>query len=202
MESVLLVRHALAGSNADGVVSSVPPGVGLTEKGEEQARSLGAELAAVEIDLGLWTELVRTRQTLDLALAGQEFPREVIPGLNEIRFGSFEGGPLSAYRAWAFEAPPEEPCPGGGESRAAAVARYAEGYGELLGRPERILIVVGHALPIRYALDAALGLAPAARMTPVEHAFPYRLSARELERAVGLLAEWVASPRFRDPSNG
>lgn len=202
MESVLLVRHALAGSNAAGVVSSAPPGVGLTPEGEEQARSLAASLAAEEIDLGLSTELVRTRETLDLALAGLEIPRDVVQGLNEIRFGAFEGGPLAEYRAWAFEAPAEAPCPGGGESRAAAVTRYADAYAELLGRPERILLVVGHALPIRYALDGAVGLAPAARMTLVEHASPYRLSRTELESAVELLAAWARRPVFRDPSNG
>jgi hypothetical protein len=36
-------------------------------------------------------------------------------------------------------------------------------------------------------------------MAPVEHAFPNRLDAAEVERAASLLESWSRSPRFRDP---
>ena len=199
MEKLILVRHALAASNATGVVSSLPPGMSLTPEGETQARALAEALAEEEIDLGVSTELARTRETLDLALGRRATPRAVMPGLNEIRFGAFEGGALADYRGWAFSAPAAARGPGNGESRAAAAARYADAYAELHARPERVVLAVGHALPIRYALDGAHGLVPAATMTPVEHATPHRLSADELERAVALLAGWARAPRFRAP---
>ena len=201
METLILARHALAWSNANGVVSSTPPGLGLTPEGARQAGSLGAALALDELDLGVSTELARTRETLEIVCAGRAIPCVVVPGLNEIEFGAFEGGAVVDYRAWARAALSTTPCPGRGESRAAAVGRYVEAYTELLGRPERVALVVGHALPIRYVLDAALGLPPAALMTPVEHAVPHRLSRSELERAVALLAGWARAPRFRAPSS-
>jgi alpha-ribazole phosphatase len=200
MEHVLLVRHALAGSNRDGVASCTAPGEGLTEEGREQALALRALLRTVPINLGVATDFARTQETLELALGDRDVPRVVIPTLNEIHFGRYDGGALEVYRAWAADELPSTLAPGGGESRATAAARFAAGARELLARPEARLLVVAHALVIRYLLDAADGLIPAARMSPVAHATPYELSRPDLERAVTLLEEWSDAPTFRDPS--
>ena len=201
MEMVLIARHALAGSNRDGLAACTAPGVGLTEDGVEQARRLGELLADEPIELGVATEHLRTQETLERALDGREIPRLVVPELNEIHFGSYDGGLLAEYRAWAAAQPPGLRAPGGGESRADAAARYARGLRVVLARPERAALVIGHALAIRYVLDGAQGIAPAALMAaPVEHAVPHRFGADEVERAAALLAAWSAEPRFRDPS--
>jgi hypothetical protein len=71
----------------------------------------------------------------------------------------------------------------------------------VLARAERRVLVVGHALAIRYAVDAANGLVPAARMAPVDHALPYRLDRDDVECAATLLEAWSDAPSFRDPSN-
>jgi broad specificity phosphatase PhoE len=95
METLLLTRHAFAVSNRDGgLASSTPPGEGLTPEGVEQGRALARELEGERIDLGASTELRRTRETLELALAGRAIPRIVVPELNEIAFGRFDGGAL------------------------------------------------------------------------------------------------------------
>ena len=90
--------------------------------------------------------------------------------------------------------------PGRGESRADGAARYARGLRVLLARPEPVVLAIGHALAIRYVVDAAQGLVPAARMAPVPHAQPFRFSADDLERAASLLESWSEAPEFRDPS--
>jgi broad specificity phosphatase PhoE len=202
MERLLLTRHALAVSNrGDGVASCSPPGEGLTPEGVEQGRRLAATLASEDVDLGVSTELRRTQETLSLALTGREIPRLVVPELNEIHFGSFDGRPLADYRAWAWHELPDVLAPGEGESRAQGAARFATGLRTLLARPEATILVVGHALMVRYVLDAVTGLAPAARMTPVEHAVAHRLAAVEVGEAARLLESWSHAPRFRDPSN-
>ena len=61
---------------------------------------------------------------------------------------------------------------------------------------DRVLLV-GHALAIRYWIDAADGFVPAARMAPVAHARPYRLTREGAERSAALLEEWSAAPVFR-----
>lgn len=202
MESLLLARHAFAGSNRDRIASCAPPGEGLTSEGVEQARRLAAQLGAREVYLGTATGLVRTQETLALALAGREVPRLVVGELNEIDFGTFADGPLDAYRAWAASHSPIERAPGGGESRAAAAARFAQGLRLLLECPESVVLHVGHALALRYVIDAAQGLVPASLMAPVEHAVPVTLGAAEVEAAAALLEEWSRAPHFRDPSNG
>jgi probable phosphoglycerate mutase len=198
---IVLVRHAVAGSNRLGIASSVVPGDGLTPEGVEQARRLAELLAGDEIEVAVSSALARTQQTLAIALEGRGVPTVVVGELNEIRFGSFDGGLLDTYRTWAAAHPPMEPAPGSGESRADAAARFALGLWRVLERPQRTILVVGHALVLRYVLDAAEGLAPAPLMTPIEHAVPYRLDRGGVERAAQLLEAWSRAPRFRDPSN-
>lgn len=198
MKELVLVRHAHARSNEHDVVSSLPPGEGLSESGEAQARRLGAELAHTTIDLGVATALERARSTLALALAGRSVPTLTVVGLGEIGFGRFEGGPLEAYRGWAWSTPPDGPCPGGGETRVDVALRLAGALEALLGRREDRILAVSHALPVRYVLDAAAGVTPTARITPVAHAEAHRLDAAAVERAAQALRAWARAPRFAD----
>ena len=196
MERLVLARHALAASNEDETVSGVAPGIGLTAAGVEQARALGRALADVPLDLAVVTEFRRTQETADLALEGRDVPRLVVPELNEIDFGSFEGGLLAAYREWAWAAPAAELCPGGRESRGHAAERYARGFELLLDRPEATIVAVTHAVPIRYLVDAAEGRAPTARVAPVAHAEAVVLEAERVRAAVAALRAWAAAPAF------
>jgi 2,3-bisphosphoglycerate-dependent phosphoglycerate mutase len=197
VDTIFLARHALADSNRDGLASCTAPGLGLTSEGEEQARRLGAALAGEELALGVLSEFRRTQETLEIALAGREVPRLVLPELDEIDFGSFDGGLLAEYRAWAASEPPDLPAPGGGESRAQAALRFARGLRLVLERPEPSALLVGHALCLRYFIDGAQGLVPAPLMVPLDHAVPFRLSADEARASVELLENWAAQPVFR-----
>lgn len=197
MESLLLVRHAFAGSNRDRIASCAVPGEGLTSEGVEQARLLATRLSDQDIALGVASELARTQETLELVLGGRAVRRLVVGDLNEIGFGSFADGPLDEYRVWAASHSPAEPAPGGGESRATAAARFAQGLRRMLERPESVVLHVGHALAVRYVIDAAGGLVPAPLMAPVEHADAVKLTAGEVRSAAALLEDWSRSPRFR-----
>ncbi len=198
MNRLLLVRHAHARSNADDRISSTPPGEGLSDLGVEEALALRETLAYEPIGLGVSTRLARARETLELALGGRDVPRLVLPQLDEIGFGSFEGGALADYRAWAWSNEPDALCPGGGESRVAVAERLAAALDLLLARPEEMVLAVSHALPIRYVLDAADGLFPAARIAHVPHATPLALDAEAVERAAETLRVWGTAPRFVD----
>lgn len=202
MKELLLVRHAHAVSNRDGIASCAVPGEGLTPEGVEQAGALAAALAGEDIALAVTSALRRTQETARLALAGTPAPHVVVPELNEIDFGSFDGGSLDRYRAWAAARPPSERAPGGGESRADAAARFARGIRAVLARPEETVLLVGHALALRYVVDAANGLVPAPLMAPVSHATVERLERDRVEAAASLLERWSVSPRFRELSAG
>jgi alpha-ribazole phosphatase/probable phosphoglycerate mutase len=201
VRELLLVRHGFAGSNRDGIASCAVPGEGLTPEGVDQARALSERLGLEKIEVAMTSRLARTQQTLALGLGGRDIPVVVAAEFDEIHFGAFDGGSLETYRAWAAAHPPDEPPPGQGESRAQAASRFARALRLVLIRPEESVLVVGHALAIRYTVDSAAGLVPAAKMAPVQHTAPYRLGRDDLERAAGLLEAWSAAPRFRDPSN-
>lgn len=198
MRRLLLVRHGHARSNLGDHVSSVPPGEGLSEQGASEALALRAALASEEVDLGVATPLLRTQETLDLALGERQLERLVLPALREIGFGAFEGGPLADYRAWAWSHAPDAECPGGGESRAEAALRVAGALDALLDRAEDVVLAVSHALPIRYVVDASDGTFPTARITPVPHAEPFSLDAAAVRLAATTLRAWAAAPAFAD----
>jgi broad specificity phosphatase PhoE len=191
VERAILARHGESAFSVRGLVNGdVSVSCPLTERGEEEARALGRALAGERIDLCVTSELERARQTAELALAGRNVPGLVLPELNDPRYGEFEGAALDEYREWAWshgsaDAPP------GGESRRALVERYARGYRIVLQRPEETVLVVGHSLPIAYALGE-----PAPRMRMVEHASAHELSAHGLRAAVERLEAWLAAPTW------
>jgi broad specificity phosphatase PhoE len=197
METAILVRHGESEFSLRGAMNGDPAvACPLTADGEKQARKLGEALRETPIDLCVVTEFERTRQTADVALAGREVPRLVVPELNDIRVGDFEGGLLEAYRAWARERSPLEVPPGGGESRADAARRYAQGFRTVLARPEKTILVVAHGLPIRYLLMAAEGAEPRPVIESLDYAVPYSLESTQVERAVERLEHWAAQPAW------
>jgi probable phosphoglycerate mutase len=192
---VILARHGESERSVLGLTNGDPAvRVELTETGREEALRLGVELRDEPIELCVTSEFARAQDTADLALEGRDVIRVVLPDLNDIRFGEFEGRPLVEYRAWAHSHGPEEPCPGGGESRAQTVGRYVDGYRDLLGRREETVLVVAHGLPVRYVLDALEGRDPAAKVGQIPYAEPFRLGSAQLEQAVERLAAWVRRP--------
>jgi broad specificity phosphatase PhoE len=198
MRTLILARHGESAASARGLVNGDPDaGVGLTAKGEDEARALGRALAAERLDLCVVSPFPRARATLELALAGREVPVEEEPRLADPRAGRFEGLHLDEYRAWAWSSASGEDPPGGGESRLAVVRRYAGAYRGLLARPEEAILAVVHALPIAYLLLALEGTPPRARVgVEVPHAHPYRVDAAGLERALAVLGGWLEAPTW------
>ena len=194
MEQALLARHAESEFSVRGLTNGDPEiEVALTEQGREQARRLGEQLAATEIELCVTSEFQRAQETADLALTGRNVPRIVLPELNDIRFGEFEGRLLADYRAWARAHGPEDEVPGG-ESRAESVRRYVTAFQSIADRAESTILVVAHSLPIRYVLNAAAGGLPKPAMQQVPYAEAFPLSVAELAEAVERLETWSLAP--------
>jgi broad specificity phosphatase PhoE len=190
-----LARHGESERSRLGLTNGDPRvPVPLTEEGRDQASRLGEQLRDEPIDLCVTSEFLRTQETAELALAGRAVPRLVLPDLDDIRFGDYEGLPLVDYRKWAHAHGPEDVVPGGDESRAETVARYVRAFRTILARPEHDALVVAHGLPIRYVLEAIEGRNPAAKIEYVPYAEPFRLDAATLAEAVDRLDAWVGRP--------
>ncbi len=142
--------------------------VPLTEAGQEQAQAAGRALADAELDAAFCTPLLRTRQTLDLALAAaarSELSIETVAGLTELRAPSFDTvevsrTALAARFAYSLDdaARPAARFFGEGELFADAYARVAGALTTLLR--ERVwtaALVVAHEGVNRLALGWASG---------------------------------------------
>jgi broad specificity phosphatase PhoE len=155
MRLFVLARHAESTLNHQNRVNGDPlVPADLTETGRTQARLLGQELSALPIDLYVYTRFERTRVTAELALEGRNVPSLEEPLLDDVDVGELEGWTLDEYRAWKRAHARSDPFPGG-ESLDDAARRYANAFRRLLARPEQVIFVVTHEIPIRYALNGA-----------------------------------------------
>lgn len=191
---VFLARHAESVLNLEGRVNgdpSVP--VALTERGRDEARLLGAQLANAEVDLCVHTRFPRTRETAELALGDRQVPIEVEPRLDDIKIGELDGEPLARYREVKRELGRKQPFPGG-ESLDTAALRYAEAYDDLAGLEAERVLVVCHEIPVRYALNAAAGAGnlDGPPFHEIANATPFAFDGRLLTRAAGRIRELAA----------
>lgn len=191
----VLARHGQSTLNVSGRVNGDPlVPAPLTPAGVENARLLGDELRALPIELAVHTRFERTRRTAEEALAGRDVRSLLEPLLDDVDVGSLDGDTLDAYRAWKRAHARSEPFPGG-ESLDHAARRYAEGYARLLARPERVVLVVTHEIPIRYAANAAAG-SPSldGPLHVIPNATPFLFDEQSLGRAVDGIRRLVPIP--------
>lgn len=148
-----VVRHAESVLGARNIVNGDPSVDNpLTERGRDQAREVGTELAGVALELCVTTEFRRTQETADVILEGRNVPGRVIADLNDPRQGDYEGKPFPEYAEWMDGSGMTDPIPGGGESQLECVTRYARGWRAAATAVGGPVIVVAHAFPISVAL--------------------------------------------------
>ena len=89
--TLTFIRHAESEGNASGIIDTSVPGPSLTPTGEQQAAAVAGRLENNKYDGIYASDMVRTKQTaapMSKALGKQV---TVLPGLNEIGAGWFEG---------------------------------------------------------------------------------------------------------------
>jgi 2,3-bisphosphoglycerate-dependent phosphoglycerate mutase len=161
---------------------SVP--VTLTDKGRDEARLLGQQIAHLPLELCIHTRFSRTIETAEIALGGRDVPFLEEPLLDDIKIGDLEGKTLDDYREWKEEHTRADAFPGG-ESLDDAAVRYAQAYRRVLERPESSVLVVTHEIPLRYAINAADGSDDLDGPThQLANATPYVFDEAALQRAV------------------
>src|SRR6266540_4981404 len=157
MQLHVIARHGESTLNFENRINgdpSVP--VDLTDRGRDEARLLGQELAHIPLELCVHSRFSRTRETAELALAGRDVPFAEVANFDDVGIGELEGRTIEDYRGWKREHKRSDPFPGG-ESLDDAARRYADAFEQLLQRPESTILVVTHEIPLRYAINAADG---------------------------------------------
>jgi broad specificity phosphatase PhoE len=181
----VIARHGESTLNFENRINGDPDVVvDLTDRGRDEARLLGQQVAHLPLGLCVHTKFDRTRQTAAIALEGRDVPLETEPLLDDIDVGDLEGATLDEYRAWKRTHVRSDAFPGG-ESLDDAARRYAQAYRRLLERPERSILVVTHEIPLRYAINAADGSDDLDGPThQLANATPYIFDETALARAV------------------
>ncbi len=185
MRLFVISRHGESTLNLQHLVNGDPSvSVPLTEKGRDEARRLGQQIAHFPFEVCVHTRFGRTLETAQIALTGRAVPMEEEPLLDDIKVGDLEGKTLDDYRTWKRAHTRADAFPGG-ESLDDAALRYARGFRGVLERPEQTILVVTHEIPLRYAINAADGSedldGPARQLA---NATPYMFDEPALARAV------------------
>jgi broad specificity phosphatase PhoE len=189
----VVARHAESVANAANMLNSNPSQpVALTARGRTQARALGAQLANLHVDLAVGTRLLRTQQTIDIALDGRQVPTLIEPGFDEIHAGDLEGARIEAYRSWRDQHTVRDRLPHG-ESIQDALGRYADALRRLLDRTETVTLVVIHDLALRYIAAAAATSSSPVNGTALPNAVPYLFDEPVARRAATSLAALASS---------
>jgi broad specificity phosphatase PhoE len=194
----VVARHAESSANVTGVVSSDPRHpVALTQLGRTQARQLGAQLADLEIDLAVCTRLLRTQQTVELALQARPVPVIIDEDFDEVRTGLFDEQPIGDYWSWEKQHTESERLPRG-ESLDEAMTRYAAGLRRLLLRTEPVTLLVLHEFALHRIAIAGTASSSLISHATFTNALPYLFDETALERAAIHLEN---SSQARDPHN-
>jgi broad specificity phosphatase PhoE len=193
VERAILTRHAESAFSKKNLLNGDPyvwnP---LTRAGRAQARRLGQQLRDEPIDLCVTTRFMRTRETADIALGDRPIQRLVLPDLDDVKVGEYEGKPVEDYRRWQRQHGPAD-TPPGGESRVGAIERYVTGFRTILVREEPVIFVVAHGLPITAVLLALEGreIPDTLQGVQVEYATPHTVARDELVTAMQNLRTWI-----------
>jgi broad specificity phosphatase PhoE len=158
---LILIRHGESTGNADGLLLGRMDAP-LTERGLEQARTLGPSVAGAS--RVICSPLARARATAEAL--DSDVPVEIDERWIEVDYGEFDGQPLGSVPAevWTRWRSDPDYRPPGGETLAEAGTRVRAACEELFAtdgagaRGSGPVVVVSHVSPIKAATCWALGL--------------------------------------------
>ncbi|WP_235654115.1 histidine phosphatase family protein [Mycolicibacterium houstonense] len=102
---ITFIRHGESTANAANIADSSVPGPVLTEKGQQQARDIVKVLGDNNYDAIYASTMVRTQLTAAPMAEYLGLPIQVVPGLQEIEAGIYEGTPESDAVKGYLQAP-------------------------------------------------------------------------------------------------
>jgi len=165
--TLLLLRHGRTAANTGGVLAGWTPGVGLDDKGAEQARAVADRLRVLPLAAVLSSPLQRCQETAAAVAAGRDgVPVQTDDRFGECRYGDWTGRPLKELAkepmwkvvqqhpsAAVFPGPEGE---GLADTQHRAVAAVREWNGTL--GPDAVWLACSHGDVIKAVLADALGL--------------------------------------------
>ena len=159
---LLLIRHGVT-EHTGPILSGRLPGIDLSPEGVRQAQATAARLAGVDIAAVYASPIERTAQTAAHIAAPHGLDVQTLPGVIEADYGEWTGGKivdLAKTDEWkVVQVAPSRAAFPGGESMRDMQARTVSALDEVMARhPNRNVVVVSHADPIRSAIAHYVGM--------------------------------------------
>jgi 2,3-bisphosphoglycerate-dependent phosphoglycerate mutase len=167
-----VLRHAPSKYSAAYRVNGDPAvDVPLTAEGEASCRAARAGLPLGSVVTCVSSAFARCRRTAELLIAGRT-PVLVDARLNELDYGTFEGGEFLAYARWLAQHGPGRRPPEAAESQAEGIARMLSGLKTILDIPGSRLVVAHGAARIGAPMGTRASIPTTNRSLPARGAVP------------------------------
>lgn len=162
MQLVLLIRHGLA-EYKPGRLYGWTPGVHLSAEGRDQVKRLAERLEPVKLNAIYSSPLERCSETAQAILAGRKLNIDVVEGLGEVKYGSWQGKTFKSLikqPLWrTVQMVPSQATFPGGESLLAMQTRGVLAIEEIRKKHKQgTIAVVSHADMIKALVAHYLGL--------------------------------------------
>lgn len=150
------------------------------------------------------TEFERTGETADIALAGRDVPRLVVPELNDPPAGDLELRPYEELASWRATNGPDAAIPGLTRTEGDYFRDAAFGFRRLTERPEGSVLAILHGYVITWITSIE------GSSTPAQHAEPVPIERGQLLEVLDAVADdvfrhysWETSgrPLLRGPAS-
>lgn len=154
--TLLLARHAVTAETGS-MLSGRKPGIDLSEKGREQAASLGERLKVLPIAAVYASPIERTMQTAEAVAVHHGLEVHELSGVLEADYGDWTGGKLGDLAKedlWRTvqRAPSRARFPAGESLAEMQVRMVAALERVVVDHPGDVVVVVSHADPIKSAI--------------------------------------------------
>jgi probable phosphomutase (TIGR03848 family) len=162
VQLILLIRHGLA-EYKPGRLYGWTPGVHLSAQGRDEAKRLAERLEPVKLNALYCSPLERCCETADAILAGRKLEKQIVEGLGEVQYGSWQGKTFKSlvktplWRTVQFF--PSQATFPGGEAMLAMQARGVAAVEEIRTEHKQgTVAIVSHADMIKALVAHYLGL--------------------------------------------
>jgi probable phosphoglycerate mutase len=151
--TVVLIRHGVTDETGP-ILSGRRPGIGLSDKGRQQAEAAGRRLADLPVAAVYSSPLERCRQTAEAVAAPHDLPVREVAGLFEADYGEWSGRKIEELRGsdlWKLvQVTPSAVRFPGGESVREMQSRIIGAVEDIVAaHPGRIVVAASHADPIK-----------------------------------------------------
>jgi broad specificity phosphatase PhoE len=176
--TLVLVRHGVTEETGP-ILSGRRPGIGLSDKGRQQAEAAGQRLAGLPVAAVYSSPLERCRQTAEAVAAPHDLPVTDVGGLFEADYGEWSGRKIEELRGtdlWKLvQVTPSAVRFPGGESVREMQSRMIGAVEEIVAaHPGEIVVAASHADPKSGDVDTAAGATtdPGAALVPADQGKP------------------------------